>query len=507
MNRLSWGFAQIRKHFFQSVNLLYTSNRLPWIIICLGIVLRLAQYLSNRSLWLDESLLALNIIERSSSELMRPLDYYQGAPVGFLMLEKLAVQAFGNSEHALRLVPFLSGTIALFLFYRVAKLCIQPKAVPIALGLFAISDPLIYYSSEAKQYSSDAAIALLLFLATFHILAKELNTHRIALFGILGATAIWFSHPSLFILAGVGASLALFHLGRRRWAKIGTLSIAYSIWILSFVACYFVSLRDLGNNEILLDYWASAFMPFPSLDFSWFINTFFAIFKYPAGLPLSGIAALTFLVGCISMFLKKRAGFFVLISPAVLTLLASNFHKYPFRGRLLLFIVPSLLLLIAEGAERIRNSTRHNSTAIGIAVIGLLFVHPLYSASYYLVRPRTKEEIKPALSYVKEHKQDRDVLYLYYASQYALKYYSESCGFEHDNYIVGTDSDNWKDYMSDLDELCGNKRVWLLFSHTYTEEKERFFLAYLDSIGTRLDAFKSAGTAVYLYDLSEQTGR
>jgi len=131
------------------------------MIICFGIVLRLRQYLFNRSLWLDEALLTLNIISRSFLELLQPLDYRQGAPIGFLFLEKLAVQLFGNSEYVLRLFPFLCGIISLFLFYKVATHYINIKAVLIALGLFAISGWLVYYSSEVKQYSSDVAIVLL----------------------------------------------------------------------------------------------------------------------------------------------------------------------------------------------------------------------------------------------------------------------------------------------------------------------------------------------------------
>src|SRR5262245_65033312 len=90
---------------------------LPWLIIGLGIFLRLAQYAFNRSLWYDEANLAANIIDRSMAGLLRPLDYDQGAPIGFLLLEKLAVQALGPSEYALRLIPFFFGSIALILFY------------------------------------------------------------------------------------------------------------------------------------------------------------------------------------------------------------------------------------------------------------------------------------------------------------------------------------------------------------------------------------------------------
>ena len=55
-------------------------RRVVWIIIGLGIILRLVQYLYNRSLWLDEASLALNVIEKSFSGLLQPLGYDQMAP-------------------------------------------------------------------------------------------------------------------------------------------------------------------------------------------------------------------------------------------------------------------------------------------------------------------------------------------------------------------------------------------------------------------------------------------
>jgi len=494
------------------ISLLYTSKKLPWIIIGLGVVLRVIQYLFNRSLWFDESMLALNIIERSFLELLQPLSYQQGAPVGFLMLEKTAVQIFNSSEYALRLLPFLSGIASIVLFYEVAKRLIKPEAVPIAVFLFAISEPLIYYSSEVKQYSIDVFIALsILYFVTRNIQAKRLTARNIIAFGILGAIVIWFSHPSVFILAGAGVSLAVFSFVRKDWARIGHLSIAFSFWALSLILCYLVSLADLSDNQGLLNYWGGAFMPFPpsSLgDIKWFFSTFFELFDNPVGLSLSGIAALAFLVGSVSIFVQKKEQFFFLVIPILLTLLASGFHLYPFQGRLLLFLVPSILLFIAEGAEQIRYKTRHNSPFIGITLICLLFLKPSYSAGYHLIKPRTKEEIKPVISYLREHEQSGDLLYVYYSAVPAYKFYSNIFGLNDNIYIEGVSSrDNWGNYIDDIDKLRGNNRVWLLFSHVYTHQgvnEEKFFLNYLDRTGTKLDASKSVGASVYLYDLNDQ---
>jgi hypothetical protein len=489
-----------------------------WAIIFWGTILRFTQYLSNRSLWYDESTLAQSIVNRSFSELLKPLDYNQGAPLGFLMLERSAVQAFGTTEYALRLFPLLCGVISLLLFYRIAKLTVAPRAVPIALGLFAVSGPLIYYSSEVKQYSSDVAIAVLLLSAAICYESCELTPWRVAVFGFLGAASVWFSHPAVFVLAGVGVSLASFCLARRRWARLGSLSIVFSLWALSFAACYLISLRQLSNNRVLLEYWSYSFPPSPALSLlsvDWFIRTFFGIFWSPLGLELSGIAALAFLVGSISMFSNKAEKLFILSSPVALTLLAAGLHKYPFGGRLLLFIVPTLLLLIAEGAEQIRCKTKDEAPIIGACLIGLLFLHSLLFSTYHLIKPsagdlppgiaHTREEIKPVMKYVQEHHLDGDVLYVYYDARPAFRYYAPRFSLNTVNLALGT-SDNWENYEKDLGQLRGHRRVWLLFSHSHAGisiDEEQFFLYLLDRRGTRLDDFKSVGAAVYLYDLCE----
>ena len=76
------------------------SNKLKlffWLFISIGIFLRLAQFFSDRSLWFDEVLISLNIINKPFIELLGPLDYYQGAPAGFLFVEKVLVNIFGDS--------------------------------------------------------------------------------------------------------------------------------------------------------------------------------------------------------------------------------------------------------------------------------------------------------------------------------------------------------------------------------------------------------------------------
>jgi hypothetical protein len=168
-------------------------------------------------------------------------------------------------------------------------------------------------------------------------------------------------------------------------------------------------------------------------------------------------------------------------------------------------MVPNLLLLIAEGVEQIRDKGSNNASIIRLTLIGLLFFHPLSFAIFHVITPRTLEEIKPVIGYLREYYEEGDVLYLYYGAQPAFEYYSEKYGFEKSTYTIGVSSrDNWSNYAEDLNRLRGNRRVWILFSHVFTSkgvDEEKLFLYHLDNIGTRVDSFNGAGAAVYLYDL------
>jgi len=483
-----------------------------WGLAALGILLRLRQYFFDRSLWLDEALVVLNIIHRTPRELLKPLDYHQGAPLGFLVLEKTAVSSLGSSELVLRLIPILCGILSVIVFTSVARRFLAPAAIPLAVGLFAISDPLIYYSSEAKQYSSDVAITVLLYLCAGYLLEREMQVKRVVIISIIGAIALWFSQPAAFILPAVGLSWLLDSLHASRRRTLALLCIPALVWTGTFLASYLVSLRGLTHDGALLEYWGGAFAPFPPrhlADLRWFIDSFFEIFSDPTGLTLTGIAAVAATLGAIELFSKQRARFVLFLTPIALTLAASVLHLYPFRGRLLLFLTPSFILLISAGLESIHTRTRTTLPYLSALLVGFLFMHPLLSAARHLVEPQTKEEIKPMIEYVRNHRTSGDVLYVYYSSVQPFQYYSERNLIDLTEEVIGIESrEHWKSYKQDLERLRGRKRVWILFSHVYRAagvDEERLLLNYLDEMGNKLDSSRSAGASVYLYDLSNKS--
>jgi hypothetical protein len=486
------------------INLLCLKNHsfpyrmLLWSIIAFGILLRASQYLFNRSLWLDEACLVWNIVHKPFSELLGPLHYNQAAPIGFLFVEKFFVQEFGNTEYILRLFPLMCGILSLPLYYQLVKHHISKGATLFAVALLSLSNTLIYYASDVKQYASDVMIVIILYLAVFYFEAKKMTPHRIASFGLLGAAAIWFSHPSLFILAGFGITLTASNLLRRDFSRLIRLALVFSVWAVSFACIYIVSYDQVTRNEGLLRYWNSAFMPFPPTGMSellWFPNKLLEILKNPAQIAFPKIAVILLLVGCISMLFKRKKVFFFLFSPIIFALLASALHLYPFEGRLLLFTLPALFISVALGAQIL--SLKSNTI---MAIFLLLFLYPPFSGAYRQIEnPRVREEIKPVMHYIQQHWQKGDVLYCAHKTKPAFEYYSSAYGFQGKEVIISPFSNyDPAKFAEDLEQLEGRRRVWLLFTHIHPHHKKQI-KKYLKNSGGLKKSFSSPGATVFLY--------
>jgi len=128
------------------------SPKLLWLVVLLGVVVRVRQYAANRSLWLDESLVALNIIGRGMHRLLTaPLDFNQTAPAGFLFVEKLSAELFDKGEYALRAFPLLCGIVGLLLYPKLALRVVGPVGAVQPTSSAGRSDQLMAESSYGSS--------------------------------------------------------------------------------------------------------------------------------------------------------------------------------------------------------------------------------------------------------------------------------------------------------------------------------------------------------------------
>jgi hypothetical protein len=488
-----------------------SSLLVPLLLASLGILLRVIQFLHHRSLWFDEALLALNLLNRSYSSLIKPLDYDQGAPVGFLCLERFVGTHLGFGESALRLIPFLAGIGAIYLFYKVAQRTLLPTTISIALGLIAVCPHLIYYASEVKQYSTDVLVSIALYLVILNFVSRPTSSHTALALGMTGAIVVWISHPAVLVLAGAGAATLACLLLRRAWRSVLLFLGASALSCASFAAFYFVSLRVVAKNRFLYLYWASGFMPHDLVSaatWKWLFEHFLLLFRNPGGM-LAQPAALCFLCGCFALFRRNREQFWIIISPFFVALLLSYLGRYPFEGRLLLFLTPPIFLLVAEGTSFLLAQRTGSVRIIGYALIVLIAAEPVARSTKFLFARKSgqEEEIRPVLQKVKAQSRPGDVCYIYHWARFQYSYYSTVYQLGCENTVLGNPHiDTPDDYKAELDALTGHPRVWLIFSHNQREEED-FITTYAMKIGHPLADYKDYKASAYLFDFSKRSQR
>lgn len=353
-------------------------------VLMIGVAVRVWLYMGGRGLWYDEVLLALNLQARNFAELALPLDGNQGAPLGFLWASKALTLALGMNEGALRLLPLLAGVLSLLVLMRVARR-FSPLAVPFALALLATAPDMLYYSHEFKQYMLDVCLALVLTLLAMRYDERPTRARWGALAGV-GAGAVWCSHPSAFVLAGVGAVL-----WARGWrSRAGALVALGACWAVSFAWVYFAIYRPLSQSEHLNAFWAGGFAQANPL---WWLGAGIAPFSLITGAGNFSMMAVVLMGFVAGLRVAPRTPMAFLLAPIAVTLGAAVLHLYPFRDRLILFLAPALALIAAEGfAWGVRlvaaQKRRLAHIALGLALVAFLLKSDL---------PRTRQEARDAL--------------------------------------------------------------------------------------------------------------
>lgn len=488
----------------------WTARTAMVALVSLGFVLRLVPLVSDRCLWIDEAMLALNLVERSPRDLLKPLDWNQGAPAGFLLLSKGAIIVLGQDEWALRFVPFVGSILGLVGFAWVARRLLPTEAAVMAMALFAVSPFLISYAAECKQYATDAALTVGLLALSLGLLHGEGGFRRWAVLAAAGAVSVWFSHPVAFVLGGLGTALFLDAVVNSNRRRAGACLATIGCWLASFGFCYLVSLKQLGNNQFLIDYWDGHFLPLPPKspgDLLWLADHYFGFFAYPGGLggtevQIGGISAALFLVGLAALGRDRWPVAVAVILPALLALFASGLNKYPFAGRLLLFLVPLMVIGVARGAWAVATALRPSQSFAAAIVLGLLFLAPAVETYQTLRRPPRYEQITPVLDIVRNHWQPGDKVYIYYGARPAFTFYTRENPFP-PGVVFGQNRRGERTaYLEELQTFGGEDRVWLVFSHRH-ETEESLICAYAESLGHCDREIHYDGASAYLFDLRD----
>jgi hypothetical protein len=350
----------------------------------------MARYAASPPLWGDEAFLAVSILTRDFSGLLRPLEYFQLSPIGFLWAELGVFRAFGGSEWSLRLIPFLSGLVSLGLFARFASRTIDRRSALFAVGIFAASFYPVRHATEVKPYATDLMIALMSLAVAWPLWLDRDSLRKWGWLTLVVAIGVWCSFPMVFVAAGFGMILGF---GVMKWptrnAVVGFLgfsSIAGSNFLASYVLVASPQAKAAPFYSALKT-WKWAFPPFdrPWLLPYWLVDVHSGnMLAYPFGGQnfLSLGTALLVVAGAWSLRRSRPALLAMLLSPLVPTLLASCLHRYPYgtSARTTLYMAPSFCLLTGigfvsllrklQGGRRIRVERFARFGLIGLIVLG-----------------------------------------------------------------------------------------------------------------------------------------
>jgi hypothetical protein len=337
--------------------------------------------------------------------------------------------------------------------------------------------------------------------------------------GIVGAIVIWISHPSVFILAGIGLVLVLEKLTRKdyvSWTWIFGIGLG---WLASFGLEYLVSLRHIVADGYLISYWRNSYVPIPPWsDKRWFIDTFYTFLFFAFHRADNTMALITLVlasIGAITILVRNwRVGLLV-ISPFVIALIVSALQRYPLKNRFMLFLIPFALLLMAEGSRGIYWLVAKWKPTFAAVVSGILALGVIWQIApitYTKAISGAKEDIRPVLEYVAENRMQDDIVYVFHKTDPVFQYYAPNYGLDTGNIMIGVYDSRKRvalqNFEDDVDKLIGKKRVWFIFSEIIDcvdcegEDTQAYYLNHINKFGVITDSYDGSGANAYLYDLS-----
>jgi uncharacterized membrane protein len=430
--------------------------------------------------------------------LLEPLEYGQVAPILFLLMAKFITIVFGNSELSLRFIPLLFSLLSIYLFYELTNVFISRKYTLYIISIFVLLTPMVYYSSEVKQYSLDVFVLIFLFWL-YYKFVRNIATRRIlVVYSLAGALTIWLSNIAIIVLSSICLAMISNSLKTRNWSNMQSSIICISVWLVSFYIYYSNFIIDHPHTLGMQRYWQDHFMPHHIIkSIGWLGESLFWIFRNTVGqFELAIPAMIVFLIGIYATLRdKNKQGLIYLLLPLIIHVVLSYLNLYPFGDRLVLYLVPVFLLFELKGIELLVKQTSWKRLA-GFTLIFLFVLSTMIRASNQFLWPVFKEDIKPVFAYIQNQKLPTDNVYIYSSSTSPFRYYKSRFFDKNDHVIEGISSlENFEKFVEQYKQLDG--RTWMVFSHQLPKVGIRHIEDDLEH-QIILDFYDSDGAKCYL---------
>lgn len=365
--------------------------RAVWALVALGVAARVLRFALRFPLWGDEAFVAANFIDRGYADLLQPMDYHQVCPLGFLGLELSAVRLLGFNEFGLRIVPLAAGIAALLAFVRVSHLALRGWAWAWAVGVLAVGYYPVRHAAEAKPYSLDLLVAVLLLWPALRAWRAPREARWWWLLAAAAPAALLLSHPAVFVAGGLSLALAWPVWSRGSRGALAAFAVYNATLLASFLALYAAFTGQQYSTEIgaggMGEIWKDAFPPWrePLRLAGWLVDTHTGhMLAYPAGGKRGGSTATALACAAALVWMARRRQWSLMAlitAPFGLALVAAALQRYPYGGsqRTMQYTAPLICLLAGLGAAwcltLVRSAPRRKAliaaALVGLALVGL----------------------------------------------------------------------------------------------------------------------------------------
>jgi hypothetical protein len=473
-----------------------------------GAGLRIWYYAANVSLFFDECALAINVHYRTYAALSQRLDYDQAAPLGFLFMLKALTGSLGFNEHVLRLVPLISGLVAIALFYMLTRHIFSGWALVAVNLLMCFNQLAISYCAQTKQYSLELMIAVLMLLLSRPLFDPNCRSRVFWINSVALGFLPWFSFTAVFMLAGIGLTLVLGQIWNPREGGFRRTAGALLLFAVLFVPIYLFSIRPGMGNPVLRTMWTPEYFPIHALSEAplWMIRKMHevCVLTFSNGL-WSIAAAIGIICGLAASILRRNLLIVAATGGALACFGATVLQRYPFIGRFLLFLTPTFILLLVAGYQWL-STVLPRRVRIGsdlIAAVALLWCF-MSAVKAYVVPPPLLDEPLKALQFVRAHWETGDRMYATPLASPCVIYYGSKPGWPSWHPVLNVLAvDGAQHIPSTLTVPVLPGRDWLIVSRTdwQTRGESVPVREYFDSRGTPLARKDEEWTTAMLYQV------
>lgn len=418
-----------------------------FLLFCIGvgIILHIVPYFYNRSLWVDEAMLASSICTRTFSELVAsPLDWEQSSSVGWLFIVKILTVIFGTSEIVLRIWSLITAFGCIIFIYLLMKDKVEKHYALLFTAVFSLTDRYIYYGNEVKPYMSDNLCCLLVLFIWQKYREKEIDFIKIVL---IYSIIIWFSFSAVFFVAAcmMIECFQIFKTLIKSKERRGIFNLGLcAVVLVSFLLNYVFWLSKTSDNAGGVDYWYLLRFPLIPTSFLDIKLIFKMAYQFLAFYPIYGMLFAFLSLVYIFITIKNRKDTSNLVVPFIVSILllfvASYCRFYPIQDRLVQAYPIVLIVISAYACNEIESSYMTLKTAqkkswivcfyYGVLVL-CLGITGINGCKHFFARHvyQSGSEVASNVEYLNENLTDVDVIYVF---RFSIPIYEYEFGYETD---------------------------------------------------------------------------